>query len=72
MSDEEVKMHFDIFLIENGAYEAFYRNRGGRPVTAAYKSDIIIFAFGWGDTPEGNIYWSKLNQKWEKTYAKLL
>lgn len=71
MSNEEIKMHFDIFLIENGAYEAFYRNRGGRPLTMIGCS-FITFAFGWEASPEGGRYWSQLSQKWWKTYAKLL
>lgn len=70
MSDEEMKMHFDIFLIENGAYEAFYRNR--RRALDLHYTEFILGAFTWMGKPEGHEYWEKLHYKWEETYGKLL
>lgn len=64
------------FLRLNGAFMAFFRNRGESPKkylkylerTVPHMNGIISGAFGWSTTPEKGSYWSRLSTEWE-TYC---
>jgi len=64
---------FRKFLYDNDALEAWYKNRKnhmwrkkGSVFDPLSKERFIIGAFVWYETPEGENYWTKLNEKWKR------
>lgn len=74
MTFEEVRMHFDILLIEHDAYEAFYKNvdEDWEDCVSTWGfSFMLMQAFEWTESPEGSDYWRKLSELWESVWEKL-
>ena len=74
---------FKRFLKDNECYEAFLENlrfnHSGKYDLAKYIQHIqgltepvgyVAGAFNWKMTPEGHLYWSKINELWEAEHEK--
>lgn len=62
------------FLRENKCKRKFYKNFGkwkyvdynGFPdiIENIFFTEVILYAFSWRTSPEGEYFWSEINQRW--------
>ena len=74
MKVEELKMHFEMFLIEHDAYTQFYDNVEEGELEKYlehFPLSLISGMFTWDETPEGYVYWRKLSDAWRGLWGKL-
>lgn len=75
MTPEEFKMHFELFLMDHGAYEEFMECCNKVDYEYHLKKlsvRVLDMSLYWFDTPSGHAYWSDLHVKFKRIATKLL
>ena len=70
MTTEEKVMMFDLFLVEQGVYDEFYKQYELDKFTKIDGGPDSVNTFDWFHSPKGPEYWSSLHQKWKGCYYK--
>ena len=78
LTERQLKEEFHKFLRENDCASKFYaaiynpKNKSwGKFHEYGISKYVIVYVFGWDNTPEKRSYWSELHCKWEERYKEI-
>ena len=59
-----ILLEFDRFLLSHNALHDFYQNCDLKKKARFRPKNFIIQSFTWDKTPQGYVFWKKLDKEW--------